>query len=823
MKLTRTAVVLVAIFLTLFTNSVQTRAAQPPSPADQPGAEALRYIADGQYKLGVIKAREVLAKAEQAGNPNSILLVNPLFYLAELLGRTGQWAEAKGLFERAIEIIERDRGAGHLDLGETLIDYAKLLVDMGDLAAAQSAASRAQEILDKSLHPNDLRIAAALTQLGRLALLKSDPGAAKPLFERALKIRQSQSRPRPAQVAVALQLLGIAHQRLSEPLAARKYFQQALQIRERALGTEHPALAGNLTRLAMVSERTQDIAAAKSLYERALSIARKSAIPNEQLRAAAGLAQLNERQNRPVEATELYRESIRVLESLSGQFEDESARERYLQAGDKWQIYDALARLLLQLHEQDRTKGYDREAWAVIEAKRNRVVSEVIAASAPKQQDPQVRERIDKVHDAKSETIALEKALAEEQARPADAQQPSRLENLTTLLAQTKSEYLKQVQTFIAAYPQYRTQFVDQQTIDPKALAKFADRLPANTLAVQLFASADALYIFAVAPGGYFQVKRQAVTQKDLYTLIAGYRDYLERGASERLSWSDDGSPGYRRDTLPFKELTERLSTHLLGPIEAELKANRNVILIPNDMLLYLPIHALTQKQSDGSKRFLAETHTVSYLTQLELADIVNPGGPKLNVPLLALANPDGTLPAASREVREIGKLRSGVTTLDGLQATKERFLSLAGNFPDLHLATHGVLDPVRPEKSYLLMAGKDEESQRLSIAEIAGMRLSPNGLAILSACETAVGEQVPGAALITLSAAFSQAGSQSIMASLWKVADVATRDLMIALHGALPKVGRAAALQQAQLAVLKNPQTAHPFYWAPFILIGAR
>ncbi len=120
-------------------------------------------------------------------------------------------------------------------------------------------------------------------------------------------------------------------------------------------------------------------------------------------------------------------------------------------------------------------------------------------------------------------------------------------------------------------------------------------------------------------------------------------------------------------------------------------------------------------------------------------------------------------------------------------------------------------------------MAGKDEESQRLSIAEIAGLRLSLNGMAILSACETAVGEQVPGAALITLSAAFSQAGSQSIMASLWKVADVATRDLMIALHGALSKVGRATALQQVQLAVLKNPQTAHPFYWAPFILIGAR
>ncbi|MEO6163152.1 MAG: CHAT domain-containing protein, partial [Candidatus Binatia bacterium] len=112
-----------------------------------------------------------------------------------------------------------------------------------------------------------------------------------------------------------------------------------------------------------------------------------------------------------------------------------------------------------------------------------------------------------------------------------------------------------------------------------------------------------------------------------------------------------------------------------MGPIEAELTSHKNVILIPNDLLLYLPIHALMQNQPDGSSRFLAETHTVSYLTQLELADIANPGGAKLNIPLLALANPDGTLPAASREVREIGKLRPLVTTLDGVQATKERFL----------------------------------------------------------------------------------------------------------------------------------------------------
>ena len=119
-----------------------------------------------------------------------------------------------------------------------------------------------------------------------------------------------------------------------------------------------------------------------------------------------------------------------------------------------------------------------------------------------------------------------------------------------------------------------------------------------------------------------------------------------------------------------------------------------------------------------------------------------------------------------------------------------------------MHLATHGVLDAERPERSYLLMAGADESSQRLTVAEIASLNLGRNGLAVLSACETAVGEQVPGAALTTLAAAFSQAGAQSIVASLWKVNDETTRDFMVTFHRGLGTASRAAALHQAQLDV---------------------
>ena len=73
------------------------------------------------------------------------------------------------------------------------------------------------------------------------------------------------------------------------------------------------------------------------------------------------------------------------------------------------------------------------------------------------------------------------------------------------------------------------------------------------------------------------------------------------------------------------------------------------------------------------------------------------------------------------------------------------------------------------------------------------------------------------------LAAAFSLGGSRTIVASLWKVDDAATRDFMVKFYSELPSGGPARAIQMAQLAVLRDPLTAHPFYWAAFILIGAR
>jgi hypothetical protein len=94
--------------------------------------------------------------------------------------------------------------------------------------------------------------------------------------------------------------------------------------------------------------------------------------------------------------------------------------------------------------------------------------------------------------------------------------------------------------------------------------------------------------------------------------------------------------------------------------------------------------------------------------------------------------------------------------------------------------------------------------------------------LVVLSACETGVGAAKNGEGVYGLRRALMMAGAESQVMSLWKVADDATRDLMIAYYqGLLSGKGRAEALRQVQLAMLAGEDRSHPFYWASFIPSG--
>ncbi len=798
---------------------------------------AISYKANGDYAT----ARDLYARSVAIYDrvaPGAYFFPSTLSGYADLLRTLGELSAARPMLERALALREARYGPDDPFIVPQIAELAHLLHETGDHAGARALYERAARLSDRFgleyLH------AHRLTDLADLLLDAGDPAEARRLYERARaineagmyhgswlwKMRFSPQRYLPLNFSFYAYWFGANTGTTLDGLArlletqgdydgARELYARVLGMRE-GWGATHPQVAFHLVALARVEARRGDDAMARARYERALQILRSTHVPEWHWQAAFGLGGVAERAGRPAEALELYREAVRTLQSLSAQFGDGTMRTRYLEARGRVAPYDALATLLLRLHEGAPGAGHGAEAAAVLEAKKTRIVGQAFAAMTPAPSDPAALADARRVRGKQQEVLGLEAALRDEQTRAAG--RPTEFgQAVTERLARTKAEYAREVQDFLARHPRYKAQFVDQHAIDPRVLTKLAGRLPPHTMAVQYFAAPDRLYVFVVTSDARFSVRSRSVPQAEVYRLVRAYRETLERAATRRLPWQDDGSEEFRRDVAPLRELTRDLSTHLLGPIETELAVYPQIVMIPNDLLLYLPLHALTR-----AERFLSETHVVSYLTQLELMDLV-PSRRAADAPLLAFGNPDGSLPSARDELRALRGLRASVVVLEGAEATKSRFLELAEQFSDFHFATHGVLDPGRPERSYLLMAGDDEASQHLVLPEIAGLNLRPNGIVILSACDTALGEQVPGAALMTFAAAFSQAGAESIIASLWKVNDRAARDLMVAFHRGLQTTDRATALRQAQVALLRDPRTAHPYYWAPFILLGGR
>jgi CHAT domain-containing protein len=186
-----------------------------------------------------------------------------------------------------------------------------------------------------------------------------------------------------------------------------------------------------------------------------------------------------------------------------------------------------------------------------------------------------------------------------------------------------------------------------------------------------------------------------------------------------------------------------------------------------------------------------------------------------------------GNLPLAETEVEKLGQIYGAKNSriYVGRDARESRFKAEAADTRVLHLATHGIVNNASPLYSYLLLAGEANSSSEdglLEARELLHMKLQAE-LAVLSACETARGRVGAGEGMIGLSWALFVSGVPTTVLSQWKVESDSTSRLMVAFHQNRQKnMSDAEALRGAALAIRKDPASQHPFYWAPFIAIGA-
>jgi CHAT domain-containing protein len=359
---------------------------------------------------------------------------------------------------------------------------------------------------------------------------------------------------------------------------------------------------------------------------------------------------------------------------------------------------------------------------------------------------------------------------------------------LSSRLADNKADFQKTVNTIRRDDPEFERMV----SVRPSSFAKIQQFLPPDVVLAAYYPSAERTLVFAVTRD-QSHVYASQVGRAELDSFIGQARRGLVSG---------------KQDSAPLSKLHQVL----ISPIEPLLKEKKMLVVVPSGKLYYLPFPALLDQQG----RPLIESVSVSFLTATELPDVAAFGSSSKPARLLALANPDGSLPGAQKEVDNIASLFTEKRVFYGKEATQDK---VDGAEDVLHFATHGVLDTLDVNESYLLMSGDDE---RLTVGEIYGLDLGEVSLVTLSACQTAVGEFNPGAEIATLSQAFSIAGSKSMLGTLWKVDDRATAFLMERFYTYLTEgKTKAEALRLAQLETAKKPEFESPFYWSGFVLLG--
>lgn len=281
----------------------------------------------------------------------------------------------------------------------------------------------------------------------------------------------------------------------------------------------------------------------------------------------------------------------------------------------------------------------------------------------------------------------------------------------------------------------------------------------------------------------------------------------------------------------------------LIKPVEEMLARDKELCIVPDKILNYLPFAALKSRDSNryfveqqerglvlspSSSLFVTCSEDARRKDQINRETLLIVGDPVFNHNRFPDLN---LLQGAAREARTIAGLYQSPDPLVGASATKRRVMSQMANADVIHLATHAVLDPWHPFQSKLLLSEEPVASRQssdgvLQASDIYGLDLHRARLVVLSACQTGVEAYLDGEGMLGLSRPFIAKGIPLVVASLWRVDSAPTADLMISFHRhrtSGKKMPTAEALRLAQIEMLKDTGSrSHlPYYWAPFVTMG--
>jgi CHAT domain-containing protein len=827
-----------------------------------------------------------------------------------VLKALAQAYELQGDIPKAIEAIKEslslaDRFGAHEELG-------RIYGLIGNIQYAEEEYRKASRMRTPQVNPSLANLAKLHLQLGEYAKALKDLEDMDPEFERFPKSDEVRSRYRPRLLSLALAWLGIgdldkamdyARDLETKPLAgppdvgvlgmvliekkdyaaAEKYFKNRIDSSSKGPEPKEADAHKNLGRIYRIQNRRSDAAShltkaqelyhamfspsdeldvlielgrlsaqsgrgsdARQYFDQGLTIARETHSPQGEWSARAALAELEAADGHTSAAIEQLSFAVGAVETVASGLNTDLTKPTFIQ--NTIAIYDQLIGLLGNSHAEDAFEYAERRrAQSFIEGAQKQGLTQVSASDS---------DLLRKKNDAEARLTGKQKALMEQLSRPPAERSVEFIEALRGELEDVRFEHLELLR-----------RIQDEQPVEALR-GGLVRSVTVADVRRDVLQPRDALVEYVVTDRAVFAVL-VTTSQCRLIQLSATRKALTDQ--VQRLLQPFGRLRSGQVDLLHMiydVPLAYQLYSELIAPLERYIGNVRRLIIIPDDVLHYLPFESLTRTSSVGQRQvgviyseyqqvdWLVNRYAVVYaISATSLHPRFRPERPEPQS-LLAFGNPKtigsqtndaklrsfladasmpplGPLPQSAREVATIAQLLHGrlqTSVLTGEEARESAFSERAGSAGYLHFAVHALIDEQQPYYSALVLSPDQESDGLLQAYEIMPMHLNAR-LVTLSACETALGRLYKGEGLLGLRRAFLMAGAEAVVVSFWSIDD-STADFMESFYTNISR-GQPVpdALRNTKLRYLKRTMAAgplqislsHPFFWAAFAVNSTR
>ena len=770
-----------------------------------------------------------------------------LVAISKLDLRRGAYQNALSGLREAIETLQRMGDA--LWEGVGLNAMGSIYLQMGEADHALAYWERAQarfETAGLSSFSADL-----LLSLGEAYLASGDDRRALARFERALALGLQLGNDH--WQAYALSFIGAVHLRRGDHAEAVAFFERSLEaqshISDRRFQAQTRVGLGEAHR----QRGEQDLARAS--FDAAVALSRQAEYVVGEARGLDGLARLSMGLGDLGTARRHIERALELAESVRAELGSRDLRSSYF--ASVYRYHETHMDVLMRLHKAHPARGFAAAAFEASERAKARSLLDGLAEAGVdlrKDLDPALLQREQALRQEFDAWAVRQRQALDGPASPGLAKRfDDEYRGLETRHGELEGEIRSRSPRYAAlARPQPLTlRQVQQQVLDE------------DTLLLEYALGEDRSYLWAVSKAGSTVHELPSRTEltaaaQQLYARLTA-RLTLNGTLQERRRQAEES------DQLYWQQAA-RLSDVLLGPAATAMPGKR-IVVVADGALQFVPFSALPRPGGGSEPVPLVADHEVVSLPSASILAVLRRETAGRAVPagtVAVLADPvfeeddprlraalraSGTSPRPPSPVQEAPPAGLRLSRLAGTRQEADAIIAAAGagasmkrfgfdasraaamgpelsRYRVVHFATHGVFRDDSPGMSGIMLSMFDGRGQAqdgfLRLHDIYGLSL-PADLVVLSACNTALGRQLSGEGLVGTVRGFMYAGAKRVVASLWKVDDEATGELMRRFYGGMfeGRLSAAAALRAAQVGMWKQSRWKSPFYWAAFSLQG--